>query len=167
MVRRALRMRARPTISALFSVTALAATGCLEGGTSKATQAVIEIETDFDCALLNDITIALVDDETFDKTTVASTDQCSNKSVGSLVFVPADGSVGTSETFFIIEVTAGLETPASECEANDYVGCIVARRRMAFTSKTVNILLSNACVGNPCSFSTTCEGGECAPFTVP
>ena len=161
-------MRASLTISALVSVTALAATGCLEGEPSKPTQAVIEIETDFDCSLLNDITIALVDDKTFAKTTVASTDQCSNSSIGSLVFLPDHIDDGDDDLFFIVVVTAGLETPASECEANGYLGCIVARRRMTFaSSKTVNILLSDACVGNECSFSTTCEAGECVPFTVP
>jgi hypothetical protein len=160
-------MRANLTISALVSVTALASTGCLEGGTSKETQAVIEIGTDFDCSLLNDITIALVDDKTFAKTTVASTDQCSDRSIGSLVFLPDQIDDGDNSLFFIVVVTAGLETPASECEANGYLGCIVARRRMTFSSKTVNILLSNACVSNECSFSTTCEGGECVPFTVP
>lgn len=159
-------MRANPTISALVSVTALAATGC-EWGASKPTQAVIEIETDFDCSLLKDITIALVDDKTFAKTTVASTDQCSDRSIGSLVFLPDHIDDGDDDLFFIVVVAAGIETPASECEANGYLGCIVARRRMTFSSETVNILLSNACMGNDCSFSTTCEAGECVPFTVP
>ncbi|HLM74379.1 MAG TPA: hypothetical protein VK459_16855 [Polyangiaceae bacterium] len=157
-------MRAISPIVALFSA-ALAATGCGEGGTSQKTQTVIEISTDFDCSLLNDVTIALADKEGA-LTTVASTDECSNRSVGSLVFVPDTGT--DRDSFFIVVVTAGLEVPASECEANGFLGCIVARRRMTFSSGTVDILLSNACVGNPCSFATTCVGsGECVPFTDP
>ena len=157
-------MRAVPSASAPLIAASLLLAGCEP---DEATQAIIEIKTDFDCSLLNDVTIDLVGDEGV-STTVASTEQCSDGTIGSLVFVPASDTTEARSAFFIVVVTAGLDRPASECEANDFAGCIVARRRMTFTPDTVNILLSNDCVSAPCSSSTTCAGGgECIPFTVP
>jgi hypothetical protein len=163
-------VRAIPSPCALFIVSALAAAGCGAEGEpssapSPAIEATIVITTDFDCSLLNDVTIDLLNKDGI-PTTVASTDQCSNRSVGSLVFVPGEGT--DKDTFFIVVVTAGLERPASLCEANGFAGCVVARRRMTFSSTPENILLRSECASVPCSFATTCvSGGECAPFTNP
>jgi hypothetical protein len=165
-------MRAKISASAIALAAALGAAGC---GPYQHTHAVIEIKTDFDCAALTDVVIDLIGSQG-NQTTAAQTSQCSNGRVGSLVFLPPDSfdsdsdSTATGEQLdghFFVTVTAGVEIAASECEANGFFGCIVARRRLAFDSTPVEILLTEDCLHEPCSKGVTCvSGGECGPINI-
>jgi hypothetical protein len=165
-------MRASLSASALCIATALLATGC---GPFEHTHAIIEIKTDIDCASMVDVTIDLIGSDGNQKT-AANTSQCSGGRIGSLVLLPPDATEPNApssasgqqrDSHFDVVITAGVEIAASECEANGFFGCIVARRRLEFTSKPVEILLTEDCLHNPCEDSTTCvSGGECGPFVV-
>jgi hypothetical protein len=126
------------------------------------TQAIIEITTDLDCSTLQGVYIELIGgDDT--RRTVTSTDQCSPGRIGSLVFLPDGAGSGN----FTVIVVAAVDVPPTECEANGFMGCIVARRNLTFGKEPVEIHLTDDCVGIACSTTTTCvTGGTCEVFTV-
>jgi hypothetical protein len=84
---------------------------------------------------------------------------CSGGLIGDLVLVPAP-----DKTTAAVRVVVGVTKPTAECKAADnYAGCIVARRRFTYTSHrslSLPIHLGASCVGNPCveaGFGETCE----------
>lgn len=160
-------MRTELEASALVMVTALLATGCEP---PEENWAMIEIKTDLDCSALTDVTIDVVDELT--RTTVASTTKCSDGRIGSLVFVGPDpfqdGDPSSTDLEpFTVVVTAGVEIAGSECQANGFFGCIVARRRLGYRETPVEILLRSDCLHIPCEASQTCgSGGQCGPIDV-
>jgi hypothetical protein len=159
-------MQASPFISAAAIASALLMAGCAP---SDPVEVLVEITTDLGCSMLNTVAIDLIDG-TDAQRQVASTDACADGRIGSLVFLPggkesssATGEV-SDETFGII-VVAGVNIPTAECEANGYLGCMIARRRVSFGSGTtvVPIELRANCIGVACSPTTSCTSdGECA-----
>jgi hypothetical protein len=87
---------------------------------------------------------------------------CSGGLVGDLVLVPAP-----DKTAAAVRVVVGVTKPTTQCNAADnYAGCIVARRRFTYTSHrslSLPIHLGAGCVGKPCAeagFGETCEPSQ-------
>lgn len=91
----------------------------------------------------------------------ASTQICDpgSRSIGTLVVTPGDSSRAS-----IIVVAAYTETDAAKCAPPAFKGCIVARRRFAFTEYRqlrMPITLDPDCADVPCDAFSTCRSGKC------
>src|SRR5260221_10420789 len=118
-------MRARGGLAAAV-VLAASFAGC-----RTATQITVTVATDFGCANLTGVTIAIGHPgEIVGKKPTTSTRVCVGGRVGSLVVVPSGGR--TDEV--AIEILAGVKKPVEECTPPDYQGCIVARRSLHFVA---------------------------------
>lgn len=86
--------------------------------------------------------------------------------IGSLVVVPSGGkdeAVG-------VRVVAGVTRSPEECLANDYKGCIVARRAVRFTPHTdlsLEVALTSNCQDVACDPARSCTAGVCLASTAP
>jgi hypothetical protein len=93
-------------------------------------------------------------------TTRACTESGALHDIGTLVITPS----GDSDGALTVVAVAGVQRPSEECAANDYKGCIVARRRMRFYPHEpldLPIELLRACLDVPCDQDKTCFRGAC------
>lgn len=160
-----IRRRALPILAGALA--AAAAVASCRG----ATQASIEITTDFACASLKQTRIftgSAPDESSVSPTTEtpACTPEGAGGRVGSLTVVPTKGSDGRVH----VRVVAGIDRPATECFAPRYAGCVVARRVLAYVphaSLSVPIAMLARCKDVPCDESTTCgRAGRCVSAEV-
>lgn len=88
--------------------------------------------------------------------------------IGSLVITP---SAGKDELVGIRVVAAGAEAKGQpeDCAANDYEGCIVARRAVRFGPHArldINVELTQDCVSRGCDPEHSCKTGSCVDVPV-
>jgi hypothetical protein len=130
-----------------------------------ATQIELHVTTDAPCkdpSQWKGVSIyvgATTDIET--KAPTLTTSTCDdNGQVGSLVVVPS----GSNSDEIGIRVVAGVTRAPEECAANQYEGCIVARRAIRFNphhSLDLDIALTRDCIGISCDPTHTCVNQVC------
>jgi hypothetical protein len=169
-------------ISKSASVTLCIALGLAAGASMTvpscrgATQVTLIIDTDLDCAVVRDrgVTVAVGDDPAEAETrassfTAAETRDCTplpqgGSRIGTLVLTPSASRRAA------IVVVGGVIRQAAQCDAgNDYLGCIVARRQIAFldhTSLELPVFLAVRCLDIACNPLSTCEQGACRQAEV-
>jgi hypothetical protein len=130
------------------------------------TEIVLELSTNVACTENHEVAIAVgaANDEDAGFSAVGSS--CTTDGgLGSLVIVPSGGideAVG-------IRVVLGVDASAETCGAQNYAGCVVARRALRFdphTPLTLPIDLDQSCIGIPCTPDSTCVGGACVDAGV-
>ncbi len=165
--------RTRVRIAVVCSFAAMtAAVACLD-----ATQVTLVLSTDEACSNVTgtSITVGTASDiETKLPLTVTNACEPTTGSIGTFVLVP--DATGAADAFAVKIVTAVSPQQLVNCTAaNNYTGCIVARREMAFvphTSLTLPIEMTTACIDVNCSTATgnqlqTCTAdGTCGPAMV-
>jgi hypothetical protein len=144
-------------------VSALIPAGCLDP-----TEIVVTVRTDVDCtdaarykgiSIYADVPGAKLEGKAEPALTTNACDP--DGTIGSIVLVPSgddDAEVG-------IRVVAGITTPPEQCQAEDYRGCIVARRALRYVaneSLPVDVLLTSDCIGLACNQTETCVAGVCS-----
>jgi hypothetical protein len=120
------------------------------------------------CDRLKGLSVVVDTPERYEQrdTPVATKNACDKAPlVGTLTIAPSaekDAAVG-------IKVIAAVDTTQiDQCTAaNDYRGCIVARRIVSFTphaAQNVDVFISLACLDQTCDPGSTCENGLCKPI---
>ncbi len=132
------------------------------------TEIVLVISTDVACGLVTQNGVAIAVGEPGDENSgVATTTRlcAGDGGIGTAVILPhasIDQRIG-------IRVTLGIDAGADKCGPPDFSGCIVSRRTIAFDPHTPLALpvdLDQACIGVPCTPSSTCVSGACVDAGV-
>jgi hypothetical protein len=159
---------ARSSAAALCAVAAFV----LASSCATATQITVELSAKEGCSALNGASV-LLGEPAADGGPIAWNAEASNAcehaegaaNVGTLVVTP-----GPSRKGFTLLAVAGVAVPSSACSAaNDWAGCIVARRRLVHrdhASLRVPIRFDLACTGVRCDPESTCYEGRCLPSDV-
>jgi hypothetical protein len=129
------------------------------------TQITARISTDVDCTTVAQNQTAIYGASARTEPPITTTRACdpagTMHDVGTLVIAPRGDE---KDQHFSVVVVAGVDRPSEECAANDYKGCIVARRRMSFVPHEpleLPIELLKACLDVPCDEDKTCFRGAC------
>ena len=151
-----------PRFSVLTRVAGVAVAATLASACRDPTQITVEITTDFPCADAHGAAISTGQlAELADKPPSASTPDCANQRVGSIVVVPSGGK----DDEVAVQVVMGFQGAVEECQPPAYGDhCIVARRAMRFiphTPLTVPITMRAECAGVTCEPNQTCVKGTC------
>jgi hypothetical protein len=139
------------------------------------TEVTLVLTTDVPCTMLNEtsITIAQPNEDVESKPPVTLTNLCDptgsgDHTIGTFVVIP--NSTGSSEAFSVRVVSAVYKKLAKDCVASDqYTGCIIARRELAFvphTPLTLPIAMRLDCLDVPCMPGQSCVLGSCKSDVV-
>jgi hypothetical protein len=148
------------------------------------TQVTLELSTDFDCADLGGVYIAVGGRGRSDLSLPnATTEVCLDRRVGTLVITPG----GSASEDVVVEVMGGFDgRSATDCVNQGYHllaaqpgqkqvvddgpgGCIVARRVLRFVPHKplfLPVKLSAQCVDVVCDPASTCAQGSCVPAEI-
>ncbi len=131
------------------------------------TEIVVEVTTDFDCALLTG-PVGVRVGATYDPQgpIAAASSACAGGYVGKVVVTPGKARPITIE---VIAAVAPATIDNDGTCAEGAPGCLHARRSLPFldsTALTVPILLQQVCAGVPCSGDKTCVDGVCVSAQV-
>lgn len=159
-------MISRRTGAAALGAAAACALGwaCL-----KPTQITLHVTTDVDCAVVVKNGASIYGNVAANEAPITTTKACDApappRSLGTFVLTPSGGkddAIGFS-------VVAGVTRPSEQCAANDFAGCIVARRRIRYVAHEpldLPIDLSLACLDVKCRDGQTCSSGRCITSDV-
>lgn len=148
-------MRAR----ALRTLGVIGATATLAASCSQApTELVLDVYTDVGCDTKAQVAVAKVG-SLGDRVAATTSRVCdpATGSLGRLVIVPNSGDSG--EVALEVRVRPDHGSADNCLAANNYLGCIVARRIVSYIpgrSISMRVDLKNPCVDTPCSETTTC-----------
>lgn len=134
----------------------------------EATTITLVVTTDIGCANLKGVAIsASTPGEAEQVPPAVVTLECDGAEIGSLAIVPANEPNARVGVKVVGAVDGNVDTCAP---ANDYRGCVVARRRMQFVehkSLRLPIALNLVCKNVPCDQESTCAAaGRCVSSTV-
>jgi hypothetical protein len=147
-------------LSALAAVAVIAIVSCLG-----ATQVELHVTTNLPCTDRSQwkgvaVYVGSPNDVETKAPTLTTTTCGANGQIGSLVIVPT----GSESDEIGIRVVAGVTRDPEECAANQYAGCVVARRSLHYSphkSLDAYVALTDDCVSIPCDPSHTCIGSTC------
>jgi hypothetical protein len=154
------------SLAALFGGLLVAGPSC-----RAATELTLIIRTNVSCAQVKDwrgvaVYVGKPGAESADQAPTLVTQECeADGRIGSLVVVPSgakDDSIG-------VRVVAGTSRNPEECAANDYRGCIVARRAIRFTPHSgldLHVELQSSCLDIGCDAQKTCIDRRCEPTSA-
>jgi hypothetical protein len=139
-------------------------------GCRSPTEIVLEVQTDaLPCPAQRDSTLFVVGklDQLAGRAPSSSAALCATSEPSTLVVTPS----GSKSAEVAVEVILGVERDAEQCAANQYVGCIVARRALHFVpheSVRVPIAMRRSCISRDgdskvCAWNETCVRGACKP----
>lgn len=139
------------------------------GSCLRPTEITLRLDTDVPCPTLGAQGGTAVIGGAPGDAPLATTSDCSGAAVpytvGTLVVAPS----GAKDETVRLAVVAGVTRRLDECAANQYDGCIVARRKLRFVPHTpldLPVRLSLACVGVRCGDEQTCVEGKCVTADV-
>jgi hypothetical protein len=147
----------------------VAASFALASACRAPTQARVEITTTARCDEIRGVAITAKDTPVHAEVAVinefvnATTTDCKNGDLGSLVLVPG------ADTGAVVIVAGYKGQDPAKCKPPKYENCIVARRSFSYVDHTtlrIPVSLDPDCANVPCDALSTCAKGECVDAKV-